>query len=498
MARRRVTIKYVHGNCFDIVDRTHCGGCNREFWTFPNFDAMSDAMHLRNALFPYIYTENHATRATGVSLVHPVYYEEGASVLDRAYSEKGSYMFGDSMLVAPVIEPIPKPIPVLGQGQRRQQQEEEQVAAVAAATITQITWLPPGDWVSWSGASEYRGNGSNPSSSESYSCGGETGGGDGGGVEVTASYGIKDMPIFVRAGSVVPLRTNRSLAQTVAFSDPLIWSVWPGAGSRSRSVPAAGSDSNDGSPVSLVGVSSAGNGSASVVEDDGATLRFETHNAIATTTMKWTWSTSTVSTASSSDSGDIAATAPATSLVLSVAPTVGSFDVQCSAEDGFEYAGPGADLHDAGAASSADGCCTACSSFSNCAYWTWSKDTGRCALKVSRRGRRANSSAVSGVAPRPMPKTRVYGFQVRTTRFASSPPSAVILNGASLPEITPFDDRDRGSGHDQVRAHSDAPSGWFVQPADAEMGLSRAPPGALVIFTGRMQLDETTKVEVVL
>jgi hypothetical protein len=71
----QLLVRWLQHGALSAVDRTHCGGCNRLFWTFPNFDAMKGAMYLRNALFPYIYSSNHVTRTTGVALVHPVYYE---------------------------------------------------------------------------------------------------------------------------------------------------------------------------------------------------------------------------------------------------------------------------------------------------------------------------------------------------------------------------------------------------------------------------------------
>jgi hypothetical protein len=71
-------------------------------------------------------------------------------------------------------------------------------------------------------------------------------------------------------------------------------------------------------------------GNTTVYEDDGATLRYDTDNAIATTTMRWT-------------------TTESSEFLLTVDPTVGSFDVNgdCGETDaGFDYGGPGADLQE--------------------------------------------------------------------------------------------------------------------------------------------------------
>ena len=287
------------------------------------------------------------------------------------------------MLVQPVVAPI----------------------ASGETTTSSTTWLPPGRWVTWSGQQEHSG-----------------------GADVTAAYTIREIPMFVRAGAVVPMRDASSLTQTTAFSDPLIWAVWPG---------------------------SASGGNSSVIEDDGATLRFE-EGALATTKMHW----------SVSGSAGIA---------ITVEAPEGDFGVECSAEEGFEYAGPGADLQDIGVVASAAKCCDACATYSNCAFWTFAKESSHCVLKVSRRGRRANSSAVSGVAPRRMPTSRAHHFQLRSSRFAKTPPSSVTVNGKALPKIAPG-----ASG-----------SGWFVQGATESLSEAE---GSLVIRTPSAALSQRLEV----
>ena len=392
----QLLVRWLQHGALSAVDRTHCGGCNREFWTFPNFDSMKSAMNFRIALFPYLYSENHRTRTSGVGLLYPVYYE--SPELDNSYLVPSQYFFGPAILVQPIVLPIPA-----GQG-----------------ALTVSTWLPPGEWSSWDGA-------------KTYTSGAEAG------TTVSASYSVHEVPMFVRAGAVVPMRTPSSLTQTVAFSDPLVWVVWP------------------------AGLVAGGN--STVVEDDGVTLGFE-RGATASTTMNWRRkSQDTPEELLASDD-----------LVLSVAATTGSFDVGCSAEVGYEYAGSGADLQDVGVVDSHGACCDSCASYSNCAFWTWSTETTHCVLKVSRRGRRANSSAVSGLAPRKMPTTRAHVFQLRAPQFAAHPPSAVTVDGQSLPKLA---------------ASSTAGVGWFVQGKEATPSLTTV-DGALVIRTASVPLTQRT------
>jgi len=257
-------------------------------------------------------------------------------------------------------------------------------------------------------------------------------------------YALDELPIFVRAGGVLPLRTFASLQHTAAFSDPLVWAVFPGPTSKA--------------------------GGVDVVEDDGVTSRFESGNANATATTAMTWMTT------------------AAGITAVVAPTVGTFAANSNcgvAEAGYEYGGPGADLQAvAGNVESAAECCEACAEYSNCLFWTWLSSAKQCGLKVSRRGRRANPDAVSGVAPRRMPAERAHGFQFRVGTAAAAAFSAVTVNGEPLAKIAPT---------------AAGVAGWYVQPAEAaaaEHGLAQPPAGTLVVLTERIALSDGIKVDI--
>ena len=351
-------------------------------------------MNFRIALFPYLYSENHRTRTSGVALLHPLYYD--TPELDKSYTVPSEYFFGPSMIVQPIVAPV-----------------------IGADSITVKTWLPPGLWLDWTGQGVHNSGAA--------------------GLEVSAEYGLSEIPMFVRAGAVVPMRTSASLATTLAFSDPLVWGIW-GAGSPLVS-----------------------GGNATVIEDDGATLRYEAGH-MATTAMQWS---------RDEDGG----------LSLSVHPTSGSFDVGCIAEQGIEFAGVGADLQQVGTVASEGACCDACSTYSNCAFWTWSSSTKICTLKVSRVGRRANSSTVSGVASRRMPSTRAHVFQVRNPSLTTT--TKDTLNGKSVPNVPPPEAGEKAT----------AP-GWYIHPTQPAHSLLVS-QGSLVIMTGSVSLSEVVKVRVV-
>ena len=61
---------------------------------------MRDAIYLRYALIPYIYTMARWSYDTGVGMCRPMYYDYPEA--DEAYRYEGQYMFGNDILVAPV------------------------------------------------------------------------------------------------------------------------------------------------------------------------------------------------------------------------------------------------------------------------------------------------------------------------------------------------------------------------------------------------------------
>lgn len=95
----------------------------RRIWKFPNFPKLRDAVNLRYALFPYIYTMARETYDTGIGMCRPLYYEYPES--EEAYRYENEYFFGNDILVAPITEP----------------------AAANGVSVKEI-WFPEGSW--WS------------------------------------------------------------------------------------------------------------------------------------------------------------------------------------------------------------------------------------------------------------------------------------------------------------------------------------------------------------
>lgn len=127
-----------------------------EPWMFPEVTPfIRDAIRFRYRLLPYLYTLLHQAVSDREPIIRPTFLDHEHDA--RCFEETADFMLGRDLLVASVVEP--------GAKERR-------------------VWLPDngsGWWNFWTG--EYHG----------------------GGQEITVSVTLETMPLFVRAGSVIPL-----------------------------------------------------------------------------------------------------------------------------------------------------------------------------------------------------------------------------------------------------------------------------------------------------
>ena len=168
----------------------HCLGCERRIWKFlHHFPLMKEAMVLRNGMGPYIYTHVREAFDSGVGLLRPMYY--AYPEYDEAYATTATqYFFGNDMIIAPITTPANRPV---------------------NGTIAKAVWLPVGRWVSWLGNTTHKGP-----------------------VAVSQTYSQSDIPVFVRAGAVIPLKTMASV--TSPAPDPMMWLLYPSCGTNTGHV----------------------------------------------------------------------------------------------------------------------------------------------------------------------------------------------------------------------------------------------------------------------
>ena len=147
--------RWVQFGTFQPLDRLHSDHGDRLPWQYgPAADAAAaDALRLRDALNPYIYTLARRSYDTGLPITGALYLQWPQ--LAAAYDHPSEYMFGDDMVVAPVTaDGDPAPMTV---------------------------WIPPGTWVDYFTGNRYRGPGVN-----------------------TLSVPLSQIPVLVRAGAIIP------------------------------------------------------------------------------------------------------------------------------------------------------------------------------------------------------------------------------------------------------------------------------------------------------
>lgn len=177
--------RWVQFGALSPVLRTHTTknpDAERRIWAFPPAyaRAMREAFLLRYALIPYLYTSSRQTYDSGVPFFRPLYYDYPEQ--DRAYEVSGEYLFGESMLVAPVVA------------------ERSRDTGLASQSV----WLPPGTWIEWFSGRLFSGP-----------------------ATVERRFGLNEIPIYVKAGAIVPLQPpiERSGERP---ADPLILTVFSG------------------------------------------------------------------------------------------------------------------------------------------------------------------------------------------------------------------------------------------------------------------------------
>jgi alpha-glucosidase (family GH31 glycosyl hydrolase) len=172
--------RWVQLGTFQPLLRLHSHHGKRLPWEYPGKagEVAANFLRLREALVPYLYTLAASARATGVPIVRPLYLQWPRQ--SAAYDHPSEYMLGRDVLVAPVTEP----------------------GDPAEAEV----WFPPGTWVDWFTGERHRG-----------------------GRTETLSVPLERMPLFVRAGAIVP--TQPEVPTTpVASPSKVILTVFPGRG----------------------------------------------------------------------------------------------------------------------------------------------------------------------------------------------------------------------------------------------------------------------------
>jgi alpha-glucosidase len=179
-------LRWVQYGVFTPILRTHTTKCflaDRRFAAYPEpfSSLMSEAVRLRYELVPYIYSEDRRMMENGVSLVYPLYYDCPEDA--RAYTSKQEYFFGSQMLVSPVVDAV---------------DPKSELAKVKV-------YLPAGEWYDTMRGRRLSGP-----------------------CEYTDRCLYNEIPVFVRAGAVIPGQRDAKRLDEKSYSH-LVVNVYPGA-----------------------------------------------------------------------------------------------------------------------------------------------------------------------------------------------------------------------------------------------------------------------------
>ena len=148
-------VRWVQLGTFQPLDRLHSHHGLRLPWEYPGKAGAvaADFLRLRGALVPYLYTLAREARDTGLPMVRALYLQWPEH--DQAYEHPAQYTLGRDVLVAPVSGP--------------------------GDPAEAMVWFPPGRWIDWFTGRSY-----------------------GGPATTRLSVPLERMPVFVRAGAIVP------------------------------------------------------------------------------------------------------------------------------------------------------------------------------------------------------------------------------------------------------------------------------------------------------
>ena len=164
-------LRFIQYAVFNPINRAHSTSSeliSKEPWMYENGigELATRMLVLRHRMIPFLYTCNYLTHKEGLALCEPMYYQYPDC--EESYIEKyrNQYMFGQNLMVVPITR----------------HSEENNLCSVDI-------WLPEGIWTDIFTGDVYRiGKG---------------------GREFCAVRSLDSIPVFAKAGTVIPLSNDR-------------------------------------------------------------------------------------------------------------------------------------------------------------------------------------------------------------------------------------------------------------------------------------------------
>ena len=208
-------VRWMQYGLFCPVFRSHGADAPREIWQFgkkgePVYDAIEKQIRLRYRLIPYLYSTAWQVTSNNDSYMRPLFSDFAAD--KHVWNLNDEFMFGRSILAAPIVNPqyteekIIRTDAMTGWNRQNATDGSNNGAIDFTATKTATKYLPKGaTWYDfWTGK---------------YYAGGQN---------VTLETSLDRVPMFVRAGSILPLGPEMQYVGEKAW-DNLELRVYPGA-----------------------------------------------------------------------------------------------------------------------------------------------------------------------------------------------------------------------------------------------------------------------------
>ena len=185
-------VRWMQYALFCPVFRSHGADAPREIWQFgekgqPVYDAIEQTIRLRYRLLPYLYSTAWQVTSAGESYLRPLFSDFAAD--RRVWNTTDQFLFGRSILAAPILE---------AQYTQEQLIKEDAMSGWDKKTATGAGDYPAVDWSQPRQAAKYL-----PKGADWYDF--HSGRRYRGGQTVTLTTTLDRVPMFVRAGSILPL-----------------------------------------------------------------------------------------------------------------------------------------------------------------------------------------------------------------------------------------------------------------------------------------------------
>ncbi len=208
-------VRWMQYGLFCPVFRSHGADAPREIWQFgqkgqPVYDAIEKMIRLRYRLIPYLYSTAWQVTSNNDSYLRPLFSDFASD--RRTWDMTDEFLFGRSILAAPILDPqyteerIIREDAMSGWDRRTVSDATPTGAVDWTVTKTATKYLPKGaDWYDFWTAQRLKG-----------------------GQTVTVQTQLDRVPMFVRAGSILPLGPEMEYVGQKSW-EQIELRVYPGA-----------------------------------------------------------------------------------------------------------------------------------------------------------------------------------------------------------------------------------------------------------------------------